>query len=62
MESLRGITLVGKDSFVFRRFEKLIGIISIHVDDFQAARDKQFIKDGMNRIYEKFKISKQEKS
>ena len=63
MMELGGKTLIGDESLIyFHRNGKLMGLISIHVDDFQATGSEIFFKEVMDVLAEKFKISKREKS
>ena len=61
MIELGGKTLVGDESLVcFHKDGRLIGLISLHVDDFQGAGNEYFFKNVMDIISQRFKISKRE--
>ena len=61
--SLGGKTLVGDESFLyFHKKAVLIGMINLHVDDFQGAGNDEFKKGVMDNIEKEFKISKRELS
>ena len=62
MTKLGGKTLIGDESLIyFHKNNKLIGLISLHVDDFQGAGNSDFFEDIMDEIANEFKISKREK-
>ena len=62
LKELGGQTLVGDESFLFfHKDGKLVGLIALHVDDFQGAGTPQFFVDVLDQICSKFKISKREK-
>ena len=62
LKELGGRTLVGDESFLyFHKAGKLIGLIALHVDDFQGAGTTDFFRGVMDKICLKFKISKREK-
>ena len=61
LKELGGRTLVGDESFIyFHKDGKLVGMIALHVDDFQGTGNKDFFRNIMDKICEKFKISKRE--
>ena len=61
MQSLGGRTLVGDESLIyFHRDGKLIGLISLHVDDFQGTGNETFFTEVMDVLCKSFKISKRE--
>jgi hypothetical protein len=61
MMELGGRTLVGDESLVcFHKDGQLIGLISLHVDDFQGAGMEYFFRSVMDAISQRFKISKRE--
>ena len=62
MLKLGGKTLTGDESLVyFHRENKLIGMISIHVDDFQGTGNETFFLEIMDNLCSVFKISKRER-
>ena len=59
--SLGGRTLVGDECLLYFHIEKkLVGIVELHVDDFQGAGSDWFEKHVMDAIENKFKLSKRE--
>ena len=61
MLELGGRTLVGDESLIyFHKEGKLLGLISLHVDDFQGAGSELFFRTVMDPLSNKFKISKRE--
>ena len=59
MIELGGRTLVGDESLIyFLKAGNLIGMISLHVDDFQGAGEDLFMSSVMDVLATKFKISK----
>ena len=46
---------------IFHKDGNLEGLISVHVDDFQGAGSKWFVKNVMEKLAQEFKISKREK-
>ena len=62
MVKLGGKTLTGDESLVyFHKNDKLFGIVSIHVDDFQGTGNHHFLKEIMDELCFTFKISKRER-
>ena len=61
MIKLGGRTLCGDESFVYYlRDGKLVGLVSIHVDDFQGTGNDWFFRQVMDELCKMFKISKRE--
>ena len=63
LKELGGKTLVvGDESFLyFHKDGKLVGLIALHVDDFQGAGTNELFMNVMDKICSKFKISKRER-
>ena len=62
LKELGGKTLVGDESFLyFHKDGVLVGLIALHVDDFQGTGTDAFFQDVMDKICIKFKISKRER-
>ena len=62
LKELGGRTLVGDESFLYFHMDgKLVGLIALHVDDFQGAGTPAFFIEVMDQICARFKISKREK-
>ena len=61
LKEIGGKTLLGDESFIyFHKDGKLLGLIALHVDDFQGSGTKDFFKEVMDKICIKFKISKRD--
>ena len=58
---VNGKTLVGDESLIyFHNHDKIQGIVSLHVDDFQGAGTEWFFANVMDKLANKFKISRRE--